>query len=183
MSKLVKELITNELKERYAEQNNAVWIELVGVDGTTTNEFRGDLRGREMRMEVVKTALFRRACAESPLAPLADQLEGPAALITGGESAIDVAKLLEDWAPKFPKDTLRLRGALLEGEYLDESQVQDLHKMPSRADLQAKIVLIVTTPGRNVVGAAVSPGRKVVGAIKQIAEKLEKGETIERVQA
>jgi len=146
MSKLVKEMMRRDLESRYGQQNNAVWIELLGVDGISTNQFRRELRSRHMKLEVVKTSLLRRACAGGPLARLADALDGPAALVTGGESAIDVAKLLDEWLPRLPK-SLRLRGAVLDGEYLDEARVKDLSKMPSKADLQARIIALILTPG------------------------------------
>jgi large subunit ribosomal protein L10 len=178
MSKLVKQLITKDLVDRYSEKDNAVWIELVGVDGNTTNAFRRDLRKNEMRMEIVKTSLFRQACADTALAPLANELEGPAAILTGGDSAIEVAKLLDDWAPKFPKESLRLRGALLDGELINEAQVQTLSKMETKGDLQAKLVLITLSPGKNVAGAMLAPGRNIAGCLKAMIGKLEDGETI-----
>lgn len=180
MSKPVKEMITQELAGRYGQQSNAVWVELVGVDGITTNAFRRDLRARQMRLEVIKTSLFRRACADGPLAPLASALSGPAALVTGGESAIEIAKFLDEWVPKFPKDSFRLRGAMLEGELLDERRAQGLSKMAGKADLQARIVSIVLSPGANVVAAALSGGRNVAGCLKTLIEKLEQGEEIRK---
>jgi ribosomal protein L10 len=152
---------------------------MVGVDGITTNDFRRDLRARNMRLEVVRTSLFQRACKEGPLARLAAALTGPVALVTGGESAIDVAKALDEWLPKLqPK--LRLRGAVLEGEYLDESRAKDLARMPSKRDLQARLVLIILTPGGRVAGAALAPGANVAGCVKALIEKLEKAGTENR---
>ncbi len=180
MSKPVKEMIMRDLGDRYGQQENAVWVELVGVDGITTNEFRRDLREREMKLEVVKTSLFRRACSDGPMAKLAERLEGPAALVTGGESAIEIAKMLDEWKSKFPKDSFHLRGALLEGELIDEQAVESLHKMLGRLDLQAKVVTLVISPGRKLMGAVAAPGGKIMGAVKQIIEKLEDGEEIKK---
>lgn len=176
MSKPVKEMITRELSSRYAEQSNAVWVELLGADGITTNDFRRDLYAHQMRLEVVKTALFKRACAQGPLASLAAAATGPVALVTGGESAIDVAKRLDEWLPKLAKN-LRLRGAVLEGEYLDEVAVKDLSKMPSKRDLQGRIVSIMLSPAGNLIGAALAPGRNLAGCLKALIEKLEKNDT------
>jgi large subunit ribosomal protein L10 len=184
MSKLVKELVTKDLASRYLEQDNAVWVEIVGVDGNTTNAFRRDLRAKAMRLEVVKTALLRRACANGPMAGLAEKLSGPAALVTGGESAIDVAKLLDEWAPKFPKNSIfRLRGALLDGELFSEEAVQTLHKMPSKRDLQARIVGAALSPGGNLVAAMLSGGSNIAGCLKTMIEKLEDGEEITKKTA
>jgi large subunit ribosomal protein L10 len=129
MSKPVKELVTKELRSRFAELDSALWVELIGADGITTNEFRRDLRSHNIRLELVKNSLFRRACGDGRLAPLAKVLAGPAALVTGGDSLIEVAKVIEGWLPKIK--SLRLRGAMFEGEFFDEQRVAALSKMPS----------------------------------------------------
>ncbi len=176
MSKPVKEMIARELTARYGSITNAVWVELVGVDGITTNDFRRSLRAKRMRLEVVKTSLFKRACAVGPMLRLAEALEGPVSLLTGGESAIEVGKVLLEWKPKLP--TLRLRGAVLEGEYLDESAVQELARMPSRKDLQSQLVGAFLSPGGKLVSAILSGGGGIAGCLKALADKLEKGEPV-----
>jgi len=174
MSKPVKDLITRELAGRYEGVESALWIELLGIDGITTNAFRGELRSRQMRLEIVKNSLFRRACGDGPLAKLAGALDGPAAIATGGESLIDVAKLIDEWRPKMKG--LRLRGAVLEGEYIGETEVSGLSKMPSRRDLQARIVGQALSPGANLAAAALGPGSVLAGCVKALIEKLEKAE-------
>lgn len=112
------------------------------------------------------------------MARLAGALGGPVALLTGGETAIDAAKALEEWLPKFPKNAVKLRGALLEGEFLDEAQVQDLAKMPGKRDLQAQLVAMVLSPGGKLVSAILSGGGNVAGCLKAMIDKLEKDEPV-----
>jgi large subunit ribosomal protein L10 len=171
MSKPVKELVTSELRSRYGEVESALWVELTGADGITTNEFRRDLRSRDMHIEIVKNSLFRRACADGPLKPLAGALAGPAALVIGGESLIEVAKVVEGWLPKIKG--LKLRGAMFEGEFFDEQRVTALSRMPSRNDLLARIAGCVCAPGANLAGAILSGGSRIAGCVKALAEKLE----------
>jgi large subunit ribosomal protein L10 len=179
MSRLVKEMIVDELKSRYTGKDSAVWVEVVGIDGIQTNEFRRALHARKMQLEVVKTALLRRAIDDQPLGRLARELTGPAALITGGDSAVEIAKLIDEWLPRIK--TLKLRGALLEGELIPASAVANLSKMPSRRDLQARVAGCVRSPGASLAAAILSGGGRAAGAIKTLIEKLEKGETIQRV--
>lgn len=174
MSKLIKDLIAKDLQARYAEVDSAIWLELVGVDGITTNDFRRDLHARNIRVEVVRNSLFRRALGASPLGKLAAALSGPAALVTGGESIIDAAKLIDEWRPKIKN--LKLRGAVLEGEYLDEQAVAGLAKMPSKRDLQGRLAGMVMSPGANLTAAALSGGGNIVGCLKALIERLERGE-------
>jgi large subunit ribosomal protein L10 len=176
MSKLVKELITQELQQRYGKLDSALWVELVGIDGITTNEFRRDLRTRQMRLEIIKTSLFRRAVADGPLQPLARTMAGPAALLTGGESVIEIAKLLEEWRPKLPG--LKLRGAVVEGEFVDERRVDGVASMPTKRDLQARVAATVRAPGAKLAAAILAGGGNIAACVKDLIEKLEKGETI-----
>ncbi len=174
MSKLVKNLITEELARRYAELDSALWVEFVGVDGITTNDFRRQLRARKIRLEIIKTALFKRAVEGRPLGMLAKKLGGPAALVTGGDSLIDAAKFIEEWMPKLAG--LKLRGAALEGQFLDERAAAGLSKMPNKRDLLARIAGTIRSPGANLAAAIQSGGGRIAGCVKSLIEKQEKAE-------
>ncbi len=178
MSKIVKSLIAQSLEQRYQGVDNAVWVELTGADGLNTTAFRRDLRTHHMRLEIVKTALFRRATKDRPLSRLADHMTGPSALITGGESPQAIAKQLSDWLQKLPG--LKLRGALIEGELIDESRVGGLAKMPTRRELQGRVAAAMRSPGSKLSSAIRSSGARIASCVKSIAERLEKGESIVR---
>jgi ribosomal protein L10 len=64
-----------------------------------------------------------------------------------------------------------LKGALFDGEYYDgEAGVKKLGSFPTKQEAQAKVVTLVLSPARNIMGV-----------VKTIQEKLEKGESIEKV--
>ena len=52
--------------------------------------------------------------------------------------------------------------------------VEDLSKMPSRAELQGQIVQLALSPGAKLAGAIAGPGSIIAGCIKSLIEKLEK---------
>jgi large subunit ribosomal protein L10 len=172
MSKFVKDLITKELRSRYSQTDNAIWVEMIGIDGITTNQFRRELREKKLRLEVVRNALLRRAVGDGPLSRLADKLDGPAALITGGDSAVEAAKFLDQWLPRLKG--MRLRGALLEGEFLDEAAVAGLYKMPTKRDMQARLASCVPFARANLASAMLAGGRNIAGCLKSLIEKLER---------
>jgi large subunit ribosomal protein L10 len=174
MSKLVKDLITKELRSRYGNVDSALWIEMLGVNGNATNALRRELHARHIRLEITKTLLLRRAVAGTQFAKLADALEGPAALVTGGDSLVDTAKAIEEWLPKLKG--MRVRGALLEGQYLDQAAAIQLSRMPTKRDLQARLAGIILAPGANLAAAILSGRSRVAGCLKSIIEKLEKNE-------
>ena len=90
---------------------------------------------------------------------------------------VDVARELVEWAKKV--ENLDLKGAILDGEYFDgESGVKRLSTFPTREEAQSKVVQIVLAPGAALVGAALGPGGRVMGVVKEVQERLEKGQAI-----
>jgi large subunit ribosomal protein L10 len=179
MSKPVKELIMSDYQRRFGDLVGAVVVDIRGVEANDNNELRLGLAKSDIRVTVVKNTLARKALEETALAPLEPALTGPAALAYGGESIVDVARQLVEWARKV--EDLDLKGAVLDGEYFDgDAGVKRLSRFPTREEAQAKVVQLVLTPAGNVIGAAKSAGSNVLGIVKEIEERLEKGETISK---
>src|SRR5690606_3600611 len=104
-------------------------------------------------------------------------LVGPAAFAYGGSSVVDVARQLIEWSKKVKP--LELKAAVLDGQlFAGEEGVRRLSQFPTREEAQAKVVALLLAPAGNVVGAATGPARKLMGIVKEIQDRLEKGETI-----
>ena len=170
MSRLLKRLIVEELRRRYADVRGACVVSLTGMDANTTMQLRRTLREHGARMEVVKNRLAKRAFADGPLAPLAEALAGPCALVTGDSSVVDVAKLLVRLAEEYPP--LELKFGLVEGD----SQVlpiQTIAKMKSWSELMGELAGLISGPGRALAGAIAGPAARLAGCIKAIGEGAE----------
>lgn len=180
MSKPIKQMIIDEYQRRFDGVTGGVLIEIRGMEATDNNQFRNELRKKEIRVAVLKNSLAKKAFAEGPLDALNSAITGPAALAWGAESPVDVARELVQWAKNV--EQLELKAALLDGEFFEGRQgVTRLSTFPTRDEAQANVVTLLLSPFKNVVGAASSPGSKVLGAIKTLQEKLEDGETIAKV--
>jgi ribosomal protein L10 len=91
-----------------------------------------------------------------------------------------VARALVDWAKKVEK--LDLKGAVLDGEFFPgEDGVKRLSDFPTKEEAQAQVVQLVLSPAGNLVRGVTSPGSNLLGIVKEIQERLEKGEEIARV--
>jgi large subunit ribosomal protein L10 len=173
MSKRVKDLITREYQADFDGIESACVINLVGLDAVSTNRLRGELRSKNIRLQVVKNRLARRAFTDGPLAPLGRGLNGPCALVTG-ESIIDVAKTLVDLRKTYPAIELKL--GMLEGDP-ELLEVERLAKMKSLADLQSELAMLIASPGRRLAGCVAGPGGRIAGCLKAMADK-EGGEAV-----
>jgi large subunit ribosomal protein L10 len=180
MSKPVKDMIASEYLRRFEGVSGAVVVEIRGLDAKATTSMRGSLREKGIRVTVVKNALARRTFREGPLAALERALKGPSAMLHGAESVVDVAREIVRLAEDEKK--IVLKGAVLDGEYFDgDAGVKLLGSFPTKAEAQAKVVTLVLSPARNLMGAAKGPGGRVLGVVKALQEKLENGETIAKI--
>jgi len=177
MSKPVKEMIVSDYEKRFEGIDGAVVIDIRGIEANKNNEVRLGLLKENIRVTVVRNTLAKKAFKGTGLEALEPSLNGPSAMAFGDESVVNVARELVKWAKKV--DKLELKGAVLDGTYFDgEAGIKRLSDFPTKEEAQAKVVQLVMSPARNLVGCAVSPGSKLLGIVKQIQEKLEAGETI-----
>ena len=168
MSKSVKDLVTREYKGGYDGVDSACVVSVIGMDAISTNRLRGELLSQNIRLQVIKNSLARRAFGDGPLGPLAAALEGPCALVTGGESIIDVAKTLAGFCKTYPQ--IELKKGILAGDP-DLIDVAQLAKMKNRGELLADVAMLIASPGRALAACLSSPGGRIAGCLKAIAEK------------
>lgn len=182
MSKPIKELILAEYIQRFKGVENALLIDIRGIGANANNTLRIDLARKNIQITVVKNTLARRTFAGTGLEPLNSALVGPSAIVWGAESVVDVARELTDWARKV--DQLELKAAVIDGELFEgEAGVKRLSKFPTRLEALGKVVQLVLSPASNVVRAAMAPGANILGIVKEIQERLEKGQTITGLSA
>lgn len=169
MSKPVKNLIASEYSKRFEGVTGAVVVEIRGLDAKATTSMRNSLRSKGIRVTVVKNALARRTFKGSALSGLDKALKGPSALLTGHESAVLVAREIVKVAEAEKK--IVLKAAIFDGElYEGDAGVKKLGSFPTREEAQAKVVTLI-----------LSPARQIMGVVKTMQEKLEKGESIAKI--
>jgi large subunit ribosomal protein L10 len=170
MSKPLKQMMMDVLRDRYEGVDSACVVDLTGLDVGATTRFRRSLREKSMQIEVVKNSMAASAFKGTPLEPLGASLQGPCALVTGGDSAIEVAKTLVEAAKLYAAITLKQ--AIIDG---DPSllEVEQVARFKSRVELLGEVAMLMISPARAIAGCVASPQSKIAGCLKAIAEKEE----------
>ena len=180
MSKSIKDLIVTEYRRRFEDISDALLIDIRGIEANTNNELRIDLLQKDIHITVLKNSLAKTALAETNLDLLNPTIDGPSALVFGGDSVVDVARNLVDWAKKVKQ--LELKAAILDGELFEGADgVKRLSDFPTKEEAQATVIQLVLSPAGNVLRAATSPASNLLGIIKEIETRLEEGNTIEKI--
>jgi len=174
MSKFVKGLVQEQFEQRIAKDSarNFLVVTTMGIGGVDNNVMRGGLKEKGIKLAVVRNSLFRKALSNQGLDKAGVLFEGQCAIAYGGDSIVDVAKQIAEWAKKVT--ALQVKGAFLEGDVLDADSAKVLATMPNRAEMQGQVVMLANSPGRKIAGAITGPGGIIAGCIKAIEEKKEK---------
>ena len=177
MSKPVKELMIADYQRRFGDVENALLIDIRGIDANENNVFRIDLARKDIRVTVIKNTLAKKAFAGTRLEVLSRALVGPSAVAYGAESVVNVARELVEWARKI--ENLGLKAAVLDGELFEgKAGVERLSRYPTREEVQGQMVQLLLTPGGEIVSLVAAPGGEVLAIVEAIIEKREKGEEI-----
>lgn len=171
MSKYLKGLITDELKNRLGSVTDLVVVDVLGLDANTTVELRKQLAQKNISLMVVKNSLARRAAEGTTLAPAFEGAQGSAALVWGAEDVVSLAKevtrIAEDkkYAKFIPK------GGVMDGAKLSAADVKAVSKWPSRAEQLSLLVGQILGPGRKLSAQFLGSGAKLASQIKKKGEE------------
>ncbi len=169
MSKPVKALLRKELVGRLTGLESLAVLSLAGIDGVATNQLRRDLRGKDIRLAVVKNSMVKAALKEVGLKRVCELIRGPCALAYGGESVVVTVRELLKHGKELP--ALAVKGAVMEGEVYGPDRIEQLSNYPTLAEALAKLAGLVLSPGARVSGATAGPGGLLASAISGLAEK------------
>lgn len=149
------EVITTKLRE----SNCTVVADYRGLNVAQVTQLRKLLREAGIEFQVLKNSLVSRAAANADMNELDAILTGPTA-IAFGKDVVAPAKIISDFAKK--NDALKVKGAIVEGRFVDAVQVKALADLPSRDGLLSMLLSVLQAPVRNFALA-----------VKAVAEKNE----------
>jgi large subunit ribosomal protein L10 len=168
MSKLVKELVSNDIKRRLQSVNDALLVNMIGMNSSSTFTLRRELRAKKINVLVVKNSMAARAAAGTPLAKMFDGVTGSAAICWGCEDIVSLAKAISELlkGDKFP--AFQPRGGVMDGQQLSADQIAEVAKWPSRTEQLSLLLGQICSVGGRLNGQLLVVG----GALaSQISEK------------
>ncbi|NLX98006.1 MAG: 50S ribosomal protein L10 [Rhodopirellula sp.] len=171
MSKYVKDLITNELRDRLHGVEDALVVNLVGLQANSSSRLRKELREKNIQVMVVKNSLAARAVAGTSLAPAFEGMTGSAAICFGGEDIVALAKEVTRLAKDKQFEAFQARGGVMSGERLSAAQVEDVSKWPSREEQLSLLVGQILGPGSRLAAQLLGPGGALASQIASRAEE------------
>ena len=165
----------SELTEQIGKASNAFLIDFKGITVPQVTELRKQVRQANSGYVVVNNTLALIALKDSPIINMKEQFTGPTAIAFNASDAVVLAKALTKFAKDVP--AVQFKGALLNGQVVPASEIQNIANLPSREELVAKLLYMLQSPIRGLVTVLQANIRNLTVVIDQIAKQKTGGET------
>jgi large subunit ribosomal protein L10 len=163
----------DELVAQYIDLLNnsrAVFItEYTGLNVKDINQLRQEVRKADGAFHVTKNTLLRFALQETNRPVPEELLLGQVATGFALNEAPTLAKTLTNFAKD--QESLVIKGGILGNDILTAEQVSSLADLPSRDELRAQIIGLISAPAQNITSAIAGGVRQVVNVLDAYAKK------------
>jgi len=167
-----KEQTIEELRKRVAESKYLFFTNYAGLTVEEITKLRTELRKDGSTYAVVKNTLFSLAAGEELAKKLEQFMAGPTAVVFAPSDPVAPAKALKQFSDGVR--AIDVKAAYVDGHIIDAAQVSALASLPPKAELQAKVLGLLSSPMRGFVGVlAANPSgfvRVLSAREKQLAE-------------
>lgn len=167
MNKITKEKV---IKSYQKLQNGYESVLLLRNNGLTVkhlNRIRIKFKENGYIILVIKNTLAKIAAKKSKFSIMTDMITGPV-IIAYGKDFVSVAKLIVNFqGENLPLDII---GGVIEGKILDKKSVIELSKLPSRKEIQSRLVGLMEAVPQKIAVLANEPGSRIARVIKVFSE-------------
>jgi large subunit ribosomal protein L10 len=156
-----KQFLIDEVAAHLAKSKYLLLADFTHVTVQDAASIRTQLREFGAEYHVVKNSIFNIAAKQAKLPDLSAHLGGHTALVTGGNNAPGVAKVLVKF---FEANTrLEVKTAVLDEKILSKADIEALSKLPSLEGIRAQILSLISTPASQIVRILVAKNEKAEG--------------------
>jgi large subunit ribosomal protein L10 len=154
------------VQQRLKSAKMAIVTEYRGLSVGQITRLRREIRQASGEYQVIKNTLVRRALQDTVFGDLEKLLEGPNGWVFAYEDPVVLSKALIKFADD--NDKLKIKGGVFEGRFMDTAGVKILSQMPSKPELQAKLLAMINAPATQLVRLMQEPGVRVVRLIESL---------------
>jgi large subunit ribosomal protein L10 len=152
--------------QRFKSAKMAIVTEYRGLTVAQITRLRREVRQASGEYQVIKNTLVRRALKDTAYVDLEGMLEGPNGWVFAYDDPIVLSKTLVKFADDNEK--MKIKGGVFEGQFLEPAKVKALSQMPSKPELQAKLLATIQAPATQLVRLMQEPGARVARLIESV---------------
>jgi large subunit ribosomal protein L10 len=162
------------VSDSVGQATNAFLISFKGITVPQVTELRKQVRETGSQYFVVKNTLALIGVKDSPLTRLSEHFTGETAVAYNTTDAVALAKVLTKFAKDVP--ALHFKGAMLAGQIVAATEIQNIANLPSREELLSKLLYLMQHPIRGLAVVLNGTMRNFAVVLDQIAKQKGGGE-------
>jgi large subunit ribosomal protein L10 len=167
-----KEQVVSQMKADMQRAEVALFVDFTGLTVAEVDLFRSRLREADVSYRVIKNTLMKHAVAGTEYESAGQWFKGtPTGVIIGFEDPVAPAKVTYEFLKEC--EHLTVKGGVMDNKAITAQEVEALSKMPSREEMQAQIVGMITGVAGGLISQIKSPAGRIVGAVEAKAESSE----------
>lgn len=165
-----KKYLVDEVSGHLAKSDYVFLVDYKYVTVPEVANLRKSLKGHNAEFHVVKNSALRYAAKEHNLPDLESALGGPTAIIMGGDSPSEVAKIVVKFY-KDNNDKCEVKIGVLDGKALSKDDVTSLSKLPSLEVVRAQLLGLLNTPAQQAVTIFQAVPKAILTVLQAKADK------------
>lgn len=160
-----------KLKDQIKKAKTVVLTDYKGLNVDKLTKLRQKIKNVGGEFKVTKNTLLKIAlkntrCSIKNQHPVLGELSGPTAILFSFEDELTPLKTLYDFAQE--NELPKIKFGFLEDRLVEQDRLIELAKLPSKKDLQAKLVGVLNSPTYGLVYVLKANINNLVGVLKQI---------------
>jgi large subunit ribosomal protein L10 len=172
LSKAAKNELVREFNDVFKANPSVMVVEYKGLTVKELETLRVNLKKADAELKVVKNTLLRIAAKDTQIEQINGLFEGPTAVAICEKDATAAAKVFVESLKKLP--LLKIKGGIVEGSVIGESQISDLSKLPSRQELISQFLGLLKSPVSNFLGTLNQLQSRLIYALNAVKDAKEK---------
>ncbi|MAF13941.1 MAG: 50S ribosomal protein L10 [Parcubacteria group bacterium] len=164
-----KEQAVKDFTEKINKSKSLVFVNFDGLKVNEVEGLRKTCRAENVEYLVAKKTLMKKAFKESGLEGVDPKtFENAVATVFGYDDEVAPARIVQNFAKDH--EALVAFGGILEGQFVDQTKVLELSKLPSKDELLAKVVGSIKAPVAGFVNVLSGNLRNLVYTLTAIKD-------------
>jgi large subunit ribosomal protein L10 len=159
----------DELTDQISRAMLVIVTDYRGLKVGDLQTLRGNLRPSGAEFHVAKNTLTKIAANNAGVEGLDPLLEGPSGLVFAFADPVQTAKAVSDFVRT--SRILSVKGGVMENRAVSPADVEAIATLPTREELQAKLLGLMISPLSRTLGVLTGPSRSMVYVLNARGEQ------------